>query len=53
MNQIKNVLFTNNNVMNKQWLKRKSNGNDWLSATLVDGIGVDGSFLTPGLDSKT
>ncbi|OWK68852.1 hypothetical protein CBW18_19775 [Pedobacter sp. AJM] len=45
--------FTHNNFMNKQWLKRKSNGSDWLSTTLVDGIGVDGSFLTPGVDSKT
>ena len=45
--------FTHNGFMNKQWLRRKATGNDWLSATLVDGIGVDGSFLTPGVDAKT
>jgi len=45
--------FTHNGLMNKQWLRRKATGDDWLSATLVDGIGVDGSFLTPGVDAKT
>lgn len=52
--EIKSTMgFTHNGFMNKQWLKRKYSGGDWLSATLVDGIGVDGSFLTPGVDSKT
>ncbi len=45
--------FTHNGFMNKQWLRRKATGSDWLTATLVDGIGVDGSFLTPGVDAKT
>ena len=52
--EIKSTLgLTHNGFMNKQWLKRKYSGTDWLSATLVDGIGVDGSFLTPGVDTKT
>lgn len=42
-----------NNLMNKKWLYRNNNGNDWYTASVHDGISVDISFLTPQLDTRT
>ncbi|ACU03281.1 hypothetical protein [Pedobacter heparinus] len=42
-----------NSFMNKQWLYRSQNGNDWTSTRLHNGISIDNSFLVPGVSSKT
>ena len=40
--------------MNNLWLTRDNSGyGDWLSTRLHDGISIDGSFLTPGTDTRT
>ncbi len=39
--------------MNNSWLLRGENGSGWLSVNLHDGISIDGSFLTPGTDTRT
>jgi len=44
---------TVNNLMNKLWLYRSQNGNDWYSARFHDAISVDFSFLTPHVNTKT
>ena len=44
---------TVNNLMNKLWLYRSQNGNDWYSARFHEGISVDFSFLTPHVNTKT
>jgi uncharacterized protein YaiE (UPF0345 family) len=43
----------NNNMMHKLWLYRNKAGNDWLSASLHDGIAVDVSFLQPQVNTRT
>jgi len=45
--------YSSNAFMHKLWLYRKADGGGWTSATLLDGIGIDGSFLTPGVDVRT
>ncbi len=42
-----------NYFMNNTWLYRDANGADWLTARLHNGISIDGSFLTPGVDTRT
>lgn len=41
-----------NGFYNNLWLRRKANGNDWATTVLHDGVSVDGSFQTPGLDTR-
>ena len=36
-----------NRLMIRQWYSRSGTGNTWLTTHIVDGISVDGSFLTP------
>jgi hypothetical protein len=43
----------NNYFMNNHWLRRDANGSVWWYARLHDGISIDGSYLTPGVDTKT
>ncbi|MBT2564399.1 hypothetical protein J7E50_06825 [Pedobacter sp. ISL-68] len=42
-----------NNMMRKIWLYRNQAGNDWLTASLHDGIAVDVSFLQPQVNTRT
>jgi hypothetical protein len=42
-----------NYYQNNIWIRRDSPGSDWLTARLHNGISIDGSFLTPGTDTKT
>jgi len=42
-----------NYFMNNLWLRRDANGFEWWTTTLHDGISIDGSFLTPGVDTRT
>lgn len=42
-----------NYFQNNLWLRRASSGSSWLSANLHDGISIDGSFQTPGSDTRT
>jgi hypothetical protein len=42
-----------NYFMNNTWLYRDANGSDWLTARMHNGISIDGSFLTPGVDTRT
>jgi hypothetical protein len=43
-----------NYFQNNVWaLRDSSGGNDWLSTRLHDGISIDVSFLTPGVDTRT
>ncbi|WP_443946638.1 hypothetical protein ACJVDH_05915 [Pedobacter sp. AW1-32] len=44
---------TGNIFMRKLWLYRENPGNQWSTSSLYDGIGVDVSFLTPGVNAKT
>lgn len=44
---------TSNTLMNNVWLRRDSNGSNWLTTRLHDGISVDASYLNPGTDTKT
>jgi hypothetical protein len=42
-----------NIFMNNTWLKRDLQGSNWFSARLHNGISIDGSYLTPGTDTRT
>lgn len=42
-----------NTFYNKQWLVRNEAGSDWVTASLHDGIAIDGSFHVPMSTSKT
>jgi hypothetical protein len=42
-----------NYFMDNTWLYRDASGSDWLTARLHNGISIDGSFLTPGVDTRT
>jgi hypothetical protein len=42
-----------NYFMNNVWLRRDAQGSDWLSARLHNGISIDKSFLSPGIDTRT
>jgi hypothetical protein len=45
---------TSNGMANSVWLVREnSSTTDWTTARLHDAISVDGSFWTPGMDTKT
>jgi hypothetical protein len=44
---------TYNEVKNNLWLRRRTAGADWMTASLHDGISVDLSYSTPGTDTKT
>ncbi|MEI6021872.1 MAG: hypothetical protein WCR21_12150 [Bacteroidota bacterium] len=48
--------IVNNNFQNNLWVIRdqsNSNNSDWTDVLLHDGISIDGSFLTPGTDTRT
>jgi len=43
-----------NRVMQKLWLLRDTDaGIDWTTTRFHDGVSIDGSYLTPGVDTKT
>jgi hypothetical protein len=43
-----------NYFQNNVWaLRDNSGGNDWFTTRLHDAISIDGSFLTPGVDTRT
>ena len=43
-----------NNFQNNHWIYRTTNlGTDWQTTSFHNGISVDGSFQTPGVDTKT
>lgn len=42
-----------NIVMQNIWIKRDANGDSWATARFHDALSVDGSYLTPGSDTKT
>ncbi|MBY0432779.1 MAG: hypothetical protein K2U26_01585 [Cyclobacteriaceae bacterium] len=42
-----------NHFASNHWLRRVSNGFEWWSTALHDGISIDGSFGTPGVDTRT
>ncbi len=44
---------TTNTFMQNLWLRRDAAGSDWLTTRLHDGISVDGSYLTPGTNTRT
>jgi hypothetical protein len=45
---------TGGNVMMQNiWIRRDANGDSWATARFHDALSVDGSFLTPGVDTKT
>ncbi len=46
-------ISTSNTFMQNTWLYRGAAGSNWLTATLHDAISIDGSFLTPHVDTKT
>jgi hypothetical protein len=45
--------YATNFFQNNIWLVRNSAGSDWTETRLHDGISVDGSFLTPQVNTKT
>ena len=42
-----------NNVYRSEWRRRRAAGTDWTTQNIHDGIWVDGSFITPGTDTRT
>ncbi|MXV50392.1 hypothetical protein GS399_05355 [Pedobacter sp. HMF7647] len=42
-----------NMMRQKNWLVRRGAGSDWFTTALHDGVNVDASFVTPGLDTRT
>ena len=44
---------TSNVLMKNIWLLRDNTGSDWYTARIHDGVSIDGSFLTPGIDTRT
>lgn len=42
-----------NNVYRSEWRRRRAAGTDWVTQNIHDGIWVDGSFTTPGTDTRT
>jgi Phage T4 tail fibre len=43
----------NNTIMHNQWLLRDAPGSEWWYTRLHDGISVDASHLTPGINTLT
>jgi|GEM_PF-1364986 len=43
---------TDNAFMHNIWLVRNQQGSDWFTTHLHDGISVDGSFLSPQVDTR-
>jgi hypothetical protein len=41
-----------NDVMNKIWLLRDAAGSDWYTTRIHDAIGIDSTYMTPGVDTK-
>ncbi len=44
---------SSNNFHQSVWLRRDAAGTSWYTARLHNGISIDGSFLTPGVNTKT
>ena len=44
---------TSNNVYVSEWRRRRATGTDWTTQNIHNGIWVDGSFTTPGTDTRT
>jgi hypothetical protein len=42
-----------NYYQNNIWVTRDATGSDWLTTRLHNGISIDGSYLTPGVDTRT
>lgn len=42
-----------NSLMENNWLLRKDGGSDWYSARVHNGLSIDVSFVTPGVDTRT
>ncbi len=42
-----------NKFLHVEYLLRDADGSDWLTARLHDGIGIDSSSQTPGVDTRT
>ena len=42
-----------NKFKNSLWLRRDAAGNEWTMVRLHDGISIDGSYRTPGVDTRT
>lgn len=42
-----------NTIMENKWLLRDENGSDWYTIRFHNGLSVDLSYLTPGVNSKT
>jgi hypothetical protein len=45
--------YNTNYYQNNIWVRRDAPGSDWLTTRLHDGISIDGSYLTPGIDTRT
>jgi hypothetical protein len=41
-----------NNVYRSEWRRRRATGTDWVTHNVHDGIWVDGTFTTPGTDTR-
>jgi len=52
INSIEGKSFSNT-LRNKSWVYRDENGDNWHTMRLHDGISIDGSYLTPKVDTKT
>ncbi|MCX2680625.1 hypothetical protein OOZ15_11790 [Galbibacter sp. EGI 63066] len=44
---------SSHHFMENTWLLRDANGTGWLQARLHNGISIDASFLTPGVNTRT
>jgi hypothetical protein len=42
-----------NYFQNNTWVRRDASGSDWFTSRLHNGISIDGSYLTPGTDTRT
>jgi hypothetical protein len=45
--------LTGNVMQDNTWLVRNTAGGDWTSARLHNGISIDGSYLSPQIDTRT
>jgi len=42
-----------NYIMKNLWLYRDADGDNWFTTRVHEGVSVDGSYLTPGVDTRT
>ncbi|MCB4797216.1 hypothetical protein [Neotamlana laminarinivorans] len=50
---INSISTISNHVMRNEWFVRDANGSDWLTARHHNGLSVDNSFMSPGINTKT